>query len=573
MRVRYSTKHTISLALLCLLIASLLFPFFQISNVYAAQANFGYESLGSAQYTIGTGSGTTDKITGSVFTTTEDGTADSITVALKRYSTAGNEKGKCAIYLHSDLSSVGNTTEATKYLVAQLAWYTFTFADPKPSLVANTAYVLVVWVDTTTYVYMGYDGGDANQGHYQTVTYDGFPSTYAPTHTNNKHGIYCTYTVGGADVTNPTHSNVGTNTTQVGQPCLFYTLWNDNVNVSGYIFGTNNTGAWVNDTWTAFSVFYNTIAAWSNITKTLTSTLGATVQWQIWANDTSNNWDTTGIQSLVTANTFVETRYFRYDLDTVNSLLARKLLTANTGSSTSESHSKAGNVVSVGATIGILVWKVNASGVATEITSGAQVALVTLNTTIYGSMYSATWPCPLTPLASTDSIVVIVYGKFGTGAYAQFGSYAFSTEQLDAQNLDASTWTVYYYIELWHDTSSNVTWHAFSFGSSSQNSRITNFTWTASAVPKAWHDVSTWTASLVTRTWSSGTPFTFNFLTRQYISVATWTINLFGVVWNDVAIWILETSIEDYLIIAAILTIAFSIAFVLIVMDKRRKKA
>jgi hypothetical protein len=97
--------------------------------------------------------------------------------------------------------------------------------------------------------------------------------------------------------------------------------------------------------------------------------------------------------------------------------------------------------------------------------------------------------------------------------------------------------------------------------------------WTASLVTKTWASGTSWVANLIARTWLSGTPFTFNLLTRQYISVATWTINLFGVVWNDVAIWILETSIEDYLIIAAILTIAFSIAFVLIVMDKRRKKA
>jgi len=98
----------------------------------------------------------------------------------------------------------------------------------------------------------------------------------------------------------PTYSNVGTNSTLAGQPCEFYTLWNDNTNVSGFIFGTNNTGSWENETWVAFSVFYNSTAAWSNVTKTLNSTIDAVIQWQIWCNDTGNNWNNTGIQTFAT---------------------------------------------------------------------------------------------------------------------------------------------------------------------------------------------------------------------------------------------------------------------------------
>jgi hypothetical protein len=98
----------------------------------------------------------------------------------------------------------------------------------------------------------------------------------------------------------PTYSNVGTNSTFAGQPCEFYTLWNDNTNVSGFIFGTNNTGSWENDTWVAFSAFYNSTAAWSNVTKTLNSTIGVVIQWQIWCNDTGNNWNNTGIQTFAT---------------------------------------------------------------------------------------------------------------------------------------------------------------------------------------------------------------------------------------------------------------------------------
>jgi len=102
------------------------------------------------------------------------------------------------------------------------------------------------------------------------------------------------------DTEPPTYSNVATNTTVAGAYCQFSILWNDNVNVSGYVFGTNNTDSWVNDTWVSFTVFYNSTAAWSNITKTLNSAGGVTIAWQVWCNDTSNNWNTTGTQYLTT---------------------------------------------------------------------------------------------------------------------------------------------------------------------------------------------------------------------------------------------------------------------------------
>ena len=100
--------------------------------------------------------------------------------------------------------------------------------------------------------------------------------------------------------TNPTYSDVGKNTTLADQVCLFYAKWTDNVNMSGYIFGTNNTGTWSNDTWSGWSPVGT--PEWSNVTKTLNSTVGITVQWCIWANDTSDNWNNTGTQSLTTTS-------------------------------------------------------------------------------------------------------------------------------------------------------------------------------------------------------------------------------------------------------------------------------
>jgi len=91
----------------------------------------------------------------------------------------------------------------------------------------------------------------------------------------------------------PTWSNAGTNNTVGGQPTRFHVKWTDNAELSGFIFGTNNTGTWRNDTWTPMGGTTN----WSNVTKILSST-ASLVQWRVWANDTSNNWNDTGILSL-----------------------------------------------------------------------------------------------------------------------------------------------------------------------------------------------------------------------------------------------------------------------------------
>jgi hypothetical protein len=93
----------------------------------------------------------------------------------------------------------------------------------------------------------------------------------------------------------PTFSNVGTNgTTLAGNPCQFRTQWADDSGLSGFIFGSNNTGIWTNNTWTSsFSDGF-----WSYAVKTLNDTAANVVQWEFWANDTDNQWTGTGLQNL-----------------------------------------------------------------------------------------------------------------------------------------------------------------------------------------------------------------------------------------------------------------------------------
>jgi len=94
------------------------------------------------------------------------------------------------------------------------------------------------------------------------------------------------------DTSPPVWSDAGTNSTVAGQPTLFCVKWSDNIGLSGFIFASNNTGNWANDTWTPMSG----LTSWSNVTKTLNST-ASWLLWRVWANDTSNNWNDTGIIS------------------------------------------------------------------------------------------------------------------------------------------------------------------------------------------------------------------------------------------------------------------------------------
>lgn len=87
----------------------------------------------------------------------------------------------------------------------------------------------------------------------------------------------------------PTYSNTGQTSTVAGSQTTIYSYWNDATSLSGYIASTNNTGTWTNQSWAAFSG----TPGWANFTFTVNSTIGDTIQWIIYANDSSNNWNST----------------------------------------------------------------------------------------------------------------------------------------------------------------------------------------------------------------------------------------------------------------------------------------
>jgi len=105
--------------------------------------------------------------------------------------------------------------------------------------------------------------------------------------------IYDVYTLGTyvPDTTPPTYSNDGDNSTGSvveGGTVKVYALWEDNIGLSKGVLRTNKTGTWQNETWYDFT----SNPEWFNATIDTTGYGGKTICWVQWANDTSNNWNT-----------------------------------------------------------------------------------------------------------------------------------------------------------------------------------------------------------------------------------------------------------------------------------------
>jgi len=186
--------------------------------------------------------------------------------------------------------------------------------------------------------------------------------------------------------------------------------------------------------------------------------------------------------SINKASAVAETRYMRDDTQTVNGLTAYN---AGTTQSTSGLSTDVQVFDGGGSTVywGIRVWKRDSSGTETEITAGTPVAQVSKSTT-GAEILSNTWTPTATSLSSSDAIVVRVYIDVGgTGTWSQGGTAPdFITEQLDAAQLDAAAWTVYYYVDRASvstgSPSGRYTQGFFYWGTATYDSKITNFSYT-----------------------------------------------------------------------------------------------
>ena len=97
----------------------------------------------------------------------------------------------------------------------------------------------------------------------------------------------------------PTYNLVSTNNTFVEQATKFAINVTDDTALhpnGQYIFSTNNTGNWVNDS----AINFTTTPSWANVTKILNSTAGTIVGYMWYFNDTVGNLNATSIYTLTT---------------------------------------------------------------------------------------------------------------------------------------------------------------------------------------------------------------------------------------------------------------------------------
>lgn len=173
----------------------------------------------------------------------------------------------------------------------------------------------------------------------------------------------------------------------------------------------------------------------------------------------------------------VETRYFRKDTHTVNTVTLRKLLTSRSGASEYYQWSyDADPYVITKGRYDFYVYKRAVGGASTTI--GSAIALTTRTANGEG-MQSATWSCPATELVATDAIEVGIRLSCEYDSYpASSAKRTFITEQLGAQQLNATTWTIYRYSYLaGYDTYSGTA--RVYYDTATYDTRITNFSWTA----------------------------------------------------------------------------------------------
>ncbi len=103
-----------------------------------------------------------------------------------------------------------------------------------------------------------------------------------------------------SDTTLPTGSNAAHNNTIINEPTKFSILVNDETALESngqYIFSTNNSGSWVNDS----AVNFTSTPNWANVTKTLSSTGGISIGYMWYFTDNAGNANATVIQTLTTA--------------------------------------------------------------------------------------------------------------------------------------------------------------------------------------------------------------------------------------------------------------------------------
>ncbi|MFH1473729.1 MAG: hypothetical protein ABIE55_02440 [Candidatus Aenigmatarchaeota archaeon] len=86
--------------------------------------------------------------------------------------------------------------------------------------------------------------------------------------------------------TPPYYSSHNVNNSVAGEEVMFSIEVQDDNGLSGFIFSTNNSGTWVNDSWSSLSGTEDYV----EVLKDLNPATGLVIGWRVFVNDTDNEW-------------------------------------------------------------------------------------------------------------------------------------------------------------------------------------------------------------------------------------------------------------------------------------------
>lgn len=163
-------------------------------DIFMVSHLFGYPKSGDFYQDID------DRITGSVFTVYENGTADKI-YAYIQTNLSNPPKTKCMIYNHNGSELIGTTQEKTVNTGENPEWIVYNFTGTKPTLVKDNDYILVCWGNDTSNLY--YDNC-SNVGRYNNSIYEVHPDPDFSVE-NRLYSIFCYYSTK-PKITNVVHT-------------------------------------------------------------------------------------------------------------------------------------------------------------------------------------------------------------------------------------------------------------------------------------------------------------------------------------------------------------------------------
>ncbi|VVB59496.1 Peptidase family M28 [uncultured archaeon] len=147
--------------------------------------NFGNTNLGAWNQSI------SNRITGTVFTCHENGTADSITMFIKANESTPPKHLKAMIYTTGG-SLLGTTEEKNTWTGSGSEWMILNFTGTRPTLTKDTEYQLVCWSNDPTCI-LYYENSSTNIGRYENETYGTPPNPFASLNENREYSLYCSY--------------------------------------------------------------------------------------------------------------------------------------------------------------------------------------------------------------------------------------------------------------------------------------------------------------------------------------------------------------------------------------------